>query len=50
LIGMIRDRTGSFTGSLFGLAGSSLVAALLIAVLAIRDQRPAGGLQPAAKS
>jgi ACS family tartrate transporter-like MFS transporter len=50
VIGMVRDRTGSFTGSLYGLAGSSLVAASLIAVLAVRDRRPQGILQPAAKS
>jgi ACS family tartrate transporter-like MFS transporter len=50
LIGMIRDHTGSFTGSLYGLAGSSLVAALFIAVLAVRDRRPQGVLQPMAKS
>jgi hypothetical protein len=47
---MIRDQTGWFSGSLFGLVGSSLIAALLIALLAIRDHRPAGDLQPAAKS
>ena len=41
VIGMVRDRTGSFSGSLYGLAGSSLVSALLVALLAVRDRRVA---------
>ena len=49
MIGMVRDRTGSFTGSLFGLAGSSLIAAVLIAVMAISDRRPVAGLQAVTK-
>ncbi|HEY0185314.1 MAG TPA: MFS transporter [Rhodopila sp.] len=50
VIGLVHDRTGSFTGSLYGLAGSSLIAALLVAGLAVRDRRPLGILQQAAKS
>ncbi|WP_428537906.1 hypothetical protein [Rhodopila sp.] len=50
VIGMVRDRTGLFTGSLFRLAGSSLIAAVLIAVMAISDRRPVAGLQAVAKS
>jgi len=41
LIGVIRDRTGSFTTSLFALAGSSIVAAVLILLLAASERRQA---------
>jgi ACS family tartrate transporter-like MFS transporter len=41
LIGVIRDRTGSFTISLFGLAGSSIVAAVLILLLSASERRQA---------
>jgi len=41
LIGVVRDRTGSFTVSLFGLAGSSIIAAFLILLLASAEWRPA---------
>jgi MFS transporter, ACS family, tartrate transporter len=39
IIGMIHDRTGSFTPSLFGMAGSSVIAAIVMAGIAISDQR-----------
>lgn len=41
LIGVVRDRTGSFSVSLFGLAGSSIIAAFLILLLASAEWRPA---------
>jgi ACS family tartrate transporter-like MFS transporter len=46
LIGMIRDRTGSFTASLFGLAGSSIIAAVLILLLAASERRLAMSAEP----
>lgn len=39
LIGLARDRTGSFTVSLLGLATSSLFAAALILIVALGDRR-----------
>jgi MFS transporter, ACS family, tartrate transporter len=39
VIGLVHDRTGSFTPSLFGLAGSSVIAAIVMAAISVSDRR-----------